>query len=105
MSCFSPDGKYVATASYDNTARLWDVSTGKQIFVLNHDGPVNNVVFSPDGKYVATASDDKTARLWICDTEDFIKEASNRLTRNLTPQEWEQYMGDKPYNKTFLNLP
>ena len=61
---FSPDGKYVATASNDNTSRVWDAATGKQIFVLNHDGSVNNVVFSPDGKYVATASDDNTARLW-----------------------------------------
>ena len=62
---FSPDGKYIATASADNTARVWDAATGKQIFApLNHDGGVNNVVFSPDGKYVATASLDKTARLW-----------------------------------------
>ena len=37
---FSPDGKYVATASGDNTARVWDAATGKQIFVLNHDGSV-----------------------------------------------------------------
>ena len=61
---FSPDGKYIATASHDNTSRLWDAATGKQIFVLKHDDWVNNVVFSPDGKYVATASDDKTARVW-----------------------------------------
>ena len=61
---FSPDGKYVATASYDNTARVWNASKGKPILALNHDGPVNNVVFSPDGKYVATASGDNTSRLW-----------------------------------------
>ena len=35
---------------------VWNASTGKQIFVLKHDGRCNNVVFSPDGKYIATAS-------------------------------------------------
>ena len=68
MLYFSPDGKYVATASTDNTARVWDAATGKQIFVLNHDDWVSNVVFSPDGKYVATASWDNTARLWDVST-------------------------------------
>ena len=72
---------------------------------LKHDGPVNDVVFSPDGKYIATASADNTARLWICNIEDLINEASSRLTRNLTPEEWKKYMGDKPYHKIFSNLP
>jgi len=61
---FSPDEKYVATASWDSTSRVWNASTGKQIFVLNHGNRVNNVVFSPDGKYIATASNDKTACVW-----------------------------------------
>ena len=80
-------------------------STGKQITVLKHDGLVNDVVFSPDGKYMATASADNKARLWIYgNIEDLISEASCRLTRNLTPEEWKKYMGDKPYHKTFSNL-
>ena len=69
---FSPDGKYVATASSDNTARIWNASTGKQIFNLTHDDRVYNVVFSPDGKYIATASADETARVWNATTGENI---------------------------------
>ncbi len=61
---FSPDGKYIATASLDKTAKLWDL-TGKLIQEFKgHQDEVNSVSFSPDGKYIATASLDKTARLW-----------------------------------------
>ncbi|MEG4587471.1 hypothetical protein QUA54_19980 [Microcoleus sp. MOSTC5] len=61
---FSPDGKYIATASFDKTARLWDV-TGKLIREFKgHQRAVSSVSFSPDGKYIATASWDNTARLW-----------------------------------------
>ncbi|MEG4915208.1 WD40 domain-containing protein, partial [Microcoleus sp. B13-B6] len=61
---FSPDGKYIATASQDKTARLWDL-TGKLIQEFKgHQDMVFSVSFSPDDKYIATASADKTARLW-----------------------------------------
>ena len=62
---FSPDGKRVVTASYDNTGRLWDAENGKEIAVLQgHEYPVFSAAFSPDGRRVVTASWDKTARLW-----------------------------------------
>jgi WD40 repeat protein len=62
---FSPDGKQIVTASSDQTARVWDAATGKEVAVLRgHEGQVNSAQFSPDSKQIVTASDDTTARIW-----------------------------------------
>ncbi|WP_446718039.1 WD40 repeat domain-containing protein, partial [Crocosphaera sp. Alani8] len=61
---FSPDGEKVATASLDNTARVWQVGIGEELARLHHEDTVWSVVFSPDGEKVATASLDNTARVW-----------------------------------------
>ena len=62
---FSPDGRWVVTASEDKTVRLWEVASGKELHVLRgHESEVYHARFSPDGKWVVTASEDKTARLW-----------------------------------------
>lgn len=61
----SPDGKRLATASADRTARVWDMATGKEIFQLRgHTQGVSAVVFSPDGRLIATCAPDNTACLW-----------------------------------------
>jgi len=63
---FSPDGKYLATASDDKTAATWKVS-GEPYHVANmeHAKEVRGVAFSPDGKYLATASEDGFAHQWV----------------------------------------
>ena len=61
---FSPDGTRVATASFDNTARVLDPATGRELARMAHDEMVKAVAFSPDGTRVATASSDDTARVF-----------------------------------------
>ena len=59
----SPDGQRIATASQDKTARIWNVSSGREVAQIVHDDIVFGVAFSPDGRSVATASQDRTARV------------------------------------------
>ena len=64
-AAFSPDGARIVTASADETARIWDAATGKEITVLRgHENRVTSAAFSPDGARIVTASWDKTARIW-----------------------------------------
>jgi WD40 repeat protein/uncharacterized caspase-like protein len=62
---FSPDDRFIATGSWDNTARLWDTISGNEVRILRgHAGHVREVTFSPDGLLVLTGSRDETARIW-----------------------------------------
>jgi WD40 repeat protein len=68
-AAFSPDGRLLAIAGQDGTARALDTVTGRDALPpLRHGGGVNMVAFSPDGRRILTASEDGTSQQWDATT-------------------------------------
>ena len=66
---FSPDGARVVSASWDETLKLWDTETGRELRTLRgHTSWVVACAFSPDGVRVVSAGVDQALKLWDVET-------------------------------------
>ena len=62
---FSPDGSWLAVGVGDDTIKLWEVATGREVCTLRgHTNLVESVTFTPDGSVLASAGDDETVKMW-----------------------------------------
>jgi small GTP-binding protein len=66
---FAPSGLTLASGSYDNAIKLWDVKSGKLTHSLaGHTYSVWSVAFAPDGLTLASSSEDKQVIIWHLDS-------------------------------------
>ena len=111
---FNDDGRYVATGSLDKTARVFETATGKEVVRVSLDSRVLDVRFMEHGRYLMVASvtpslersQEIILTRYMLRPPDLVEDACSRVTRNLTPAEWERYVGTEvPYHKTCAKLP
>jgi WD40 repeat protein len=87
---FSPNGKYVVTASEDKTAQVWDARTGRPVgHPMEHDHRIVSVCFSPDSRWVATGSETQAVRFWDAETGQPVTQPMEDInwveSRNFSP--------------------
>jgi ribosome assembly protein 4 len=94
---FSPaSGAHLCTGSGDNTARIWDCTTGTPLHTLKgHTGWVLCVAYSPDNTIIATGSHDCTLRLWEAESGKPLGGPLKGHLRFIRSLSWEPYHSEK----------
>ena len=99
----SSDGSRIVTSSEDNTARVWDFAAGEEVARMEHPDLIVDVELTKNNELI-TASLDRTAQISTLVFGSLVDKACQRLTRNLTQDEWSTHFGDQIYSLTCENI-
>ncbi len=98
----------LASSSYDNKIRIWNPSKEEQppMVIADHNSWVMDICYNKQGNILASCSNDKTIKLTQVDPEMLSSKVCEKAKRNLTDQEWKDYVGDdikyKPLCMTYF---
>lgn len=73
---FSLDNQYVISSSFDNSIKIWDIITGKEINSLKHTSYITHIVCSPNNKYIISITRDRNINIWDFKSGNLIKSIS-----------------------------
>ncbi|MEM6272669.1 MAG: AAA family ATPase [Bacteroidota bacterium] len=99
---YSPSGKFLASASNDRTARLWNLDQpGSLPTILNdHESWVRSLTFLADESKLLTGAADGTVREFPLQFDELAQDFCGLLERNFTADEWSTYIPAIPYQST-----
>jgi hypothetical protein len=105
---FSSDGSRIITASWDGTVQMWNMNNLDDLpyyFTENGGSYVWDVDFSPDDNYIVLSTREGLIKKWPVKNEILASQICQYLTRNMTQEEWDRYVGeDVEYESTCENI-
>lgn len=100
---FSPDNKYLLTASRDRTSRVFEIGNTRKLPMLfdDHDDWVMTATFDHSGQKVITGSKDGYIRIWELDMQVLADRICDFVKAELSKEEWLEFVGEGvPYQQT-----
>jgi WD40 repeat protein/energy-coupling factor transporter ATP-binding protein EcfA2 len=106
---FSPDGKLLASAGSDKRLQMWVLDNPNDLPIVmdNNNGFIWDIAFAKGSDYLIAACHESELRVWPTSPELLASQVCPKLSRNMTQDEWNKYVGTEesfPYETTCPNL-